>query len=389
MRGVVLAVCLLCSAVMLSAGDGVAFTTITSWNEALILAKSTGKPIFLDAYTDWCGWCKVMDKETFSDPKVAKVMNASFVCVKMEMETGEGVDVAMKYRISSYPTFMVFTAEGIPTYRVSGYQPPEKWLVSLADAKDPSKRLKAPGVTPELKLNFPEWHRISFLKGSSRRFPDTAVSRAWFESYQNKYDEVAWGVLLRQDLGEEWEQWALAHESEYRSRYGDEVAQLRNKASQRYFNRAVALKDPSWLKKAIAIESDLPLEKQEHLMYRYNGLYGQRTGTWSMVGSTARSMADRMDYERHVDEINELSWSIYEKCSDKSVINDALYAMGKICQSSKAGWMMVDTHAALLYKAGRYTEARTEAERAIKGGKASGADVKETEALLVKIKAAK
>ncbi|MBK7412609.1 MAG: hypothetical protein IPI29_08660 [Ignavibacteria bacterium] len=138
-------------------------------------------------------------------------------------------------------------------------------------------------MTPELKLNFPEWHRISFLKGSSRRFPDTAVSRAWFESYQYKYDEVAWGVLLRQDLGEEWEQWALAHESEYRSRYGDEVAQLRNKASQRYFNRAVALKDPSWLKKAIAIESDLPLEKQEHLMYRYNGLYGQRTGTWSMV----------------------------------------------------------------------------------------------------------
>lgn len=389
MRGFVLAVCLVCSVAILSAGDGVTFTTITSWNEALALSKSTGKPIFLDAYTDWCGWCKVMDKETFSNAKVAKLMNASFVCVKMEMETGEGVDVAMKYRVSSFPTFIIFTPEGIPTYRVSGYQPPEKWLLSLADANDPAKRVNAPGVTPELKLNFPDWHRISFLKGSSRTFPDTAVSRAWFESYQDKYDEVAWGVLLRQDLGEKWEQWALDHESEYRSRYGNEVASLRSKVSQRYFNKAVALKDPSWLKKAIAVDADLPLEQQEHLMYRYNGLYGQRTETWSLVGSTVRSMVDRMDVERHTEEINELSWSVYEKCSDATVINDALYAMGKICDRSTASWMMIDTYASLLYKAGRYTEARTEAERAIKSGKASGADVKETEALLAKIKARK
>lgn len=389
MRGFVLAVCLLCSAAVLSAGDGVAFTSITSWNEALTLAKSTGKPIFLDAYTDWCGWCKVMDKETFSDAKVAEVMNASFVCVKMEMETGEGVDVAMKYRISSFPTFVFFTPDGVPTYRVSGYEPPDKWLVSLADAKDPAKRLNAPGVTPELKLNFPEWHRISFLKGSSRKFPDTAVSRSWFESYQNKYDEVAWGVLLRQDLGEQWEKWALDHEAEYASRYGYEVDQLHSKLSQRYFMRAVQKKDPRWIESAVDVAKTGSADEKAYLLLRYTGLYGQRVKEWDVVGRVAKDMADRPDFTNYANDINEFSWSIYEKGEGADALNNAIYAMGKITKDPSAEWAHVDTYAALLYKAGRTNEAQAAAERAIEGGRASGADVKETEALLEKIKAGK
>jgi thioredoxin-related protein len=389
MHGFVLAVCLVCSVAILSAGDGVTFTTIRSWNEALALSKSTGKPIFLDAYTDWCGWCKVMDKETFSDAKVAEVMNASFVCVKMEMETGEGVDVAMKYRVSSYPTFMFFTPDGMPTFRVSGYEPPEKWLVSLADAKDPAKRLKAPGVTPELKLNFPDWHRISFLKGSSRKFPDTAVSRAWFESYQNKYDEVAWGVLLRQDLGETWEQWALAHESEYASRYGDEVDQLHNKLANRYFMRAVQKKDPKWIESAVNVAKTGSADEKAYLLLRYTGLYGQRVKEWDVVGRVAKDMADRPDFTNYTNDINEFSWSIYEKGEGADALNNAIYAMGKITKDPSAEWAHLDTYAALLYKAGRIKDAQVAAERAIEGGKASGADVKETEALLEKIKAGK
>jgi len=385
----VLAVCLVCSAVMLSAGDGVNFTTITSWNEALTMAKTTGKPIFLDAYTDWCGWCKVMDKETFSDPRVAEIMNASFVCVKMEMETGEGVDVAMKYRISSYPTFMFFTSGGQPTYRVLGYEPPDKWLVSLTNAKDPQQASKATGITQDMKLNFPEWHRVSFLKGSQRKFPDTAVSRSWFEAYANKYDEVAWGVLLRHDLGETWEKWALAHESEYAQRYGDEVDQLHNKLSQRYFMRAVQKKEPVWIESAVDVANVKTVDEKEYLRLRFTGMYGMRTQNWDMVGTTVKTMAEKADLASYVNDINEFSWSIYEKGAGVLGVNDAVYAMGLITKDPSSEWAHVDTYAALLYKAGRMDDAEREAIRAIEGGRAAGADVKETQALLEKIKAGK
>jgi thioredoxin-related protein len=54
--------------------------------QALEQSKTTRKPIFIDVYTTWCGWCKVMDKNTFSDPLVAKMLNEQFYPVKFDGE---------------------------------------------------------------------------------------------------------------------------------------------------------------------------------------------------------------------------------------------------------------------------------------------------------------
>ncbi len=57
------------------------------------VAENTKNPkkIFLDVYTDWCGWCKVMDKNTFSDAKIAAYMNAHFYAVKFNAEGKEPI----------------------------------------------------------------------------------------------------------------------------------------------------------------------------------------------------------------------------------------------------------------------------------------------------------
>ena len=47
--------------------------------------------IFIDVYTDWCGWCKVMDKNTFADPEVARILNEKFYPVKFNAEQREDV----------------------------------------------------------------------------------------------------------------------------------------------------------------------------------------------------------------------------------------------------------------------------------------------------------
>jgi thioredoxin-related protein len=56
-------------------------------DEAMEKAKTEKKKIFIDVFTDWCGWCKVMDRETFSDPEVAKMLNEQFYPVKLNAET--------------------------------------------------------------------------------------------------------------------------------------------------------------------------------------------------------------------------------------------------------------------------------------------------------------
>jgi thioredoxin-related protein len=68
--------------------------TTVNWitfEQAVEKSKSEKRPIFIDVYTDWCGWCKVMDKNTFSDPEVAKILNGKFYAVKFDAEQKEDV----------------------------------------------------------------------------------------------------------------------------------------------------------------------------------------------------------------------------------------------------------------------------------------------------------
>ncbi|MER3317695.1 MAG: DUF255 domain-containing protein [Allomuricauda sp.] len=59
-----------------------------SWEEAVQLSQTDAQPkkIFVDVYTDWCGWCKKMDKNTFQNPEVSKYMQDNFYMVKMDAE---------------------------------------------------------------------------------------------------------------------------------------------------------------------------------------------------------------------------------------------------------------------------------------------------------------
>src|SRR6185369_17701275 len=57
-----------------------------SFEEAVEKSKTQKRKIFIDVYTDWCGWCKVMDKSTFSEENVAKILNEDFYPVKFDAE---------------------------------------------------------------------------------------------------------------------------------------------------------------------------------------------------------------------------------------------------------------------------------------------------------------
>ena len=63
-----------------------------SFEEAVALNKENPKKVLIDLYTDWCGWCKKMDKDTFQNPEVAAYMNENFIMVKMDGEGKEPLD---------------------------------------------------------------------------------------------------------------------------------------------------------------------------------------------------------------------------------------------------------------------------------------------------------
>jgi thioredoxin-related protein len=63
-----------------------------SFEEAVKLNDAKPKRIFIDTYTEWCGWCKKMDAATFKDPAVIKYMNDNFYAVKLDAETKDTID---------------------------------------------------------------------------------------------------------------------------------------------------------------------------------------------------------------------------------------------------------------------------------------------------------
>ena len=69
-------------------------TVTVKWytvEEAVKLAKESPRPIFIDTYTDWCGWCKKLDKDVFDDQVIAQILNEKYYPVKFDAESKDPV----------------------------------------------------------------------------------------------------------------------------------------------------------------------------------------------------------------------------------------------------------------------------------------------------------
>jgi thioredoxin-related protein len=96
-------------------------------------AKSLNKPVFLDAYTTWCGPCKQMAKDVFTVDRVAQYFNQTFVNTKVDMEKGEGLTLRAKYKIVAYPTFLLLDSDGNELHRIVGSSGPDDFINSVRE----------------------------------------------------------------------------------------------------------------------------------------------------------------------------------------------------------------------------------------------------------------
>lgn len=132
-----------------------------TWEEALEEAKKQDKLIFVDAYATWCGPCKRMAKNVFTDKKVGDFYNKNFINMKIDMEKKMGRKFGREYPVSAFPTLMYIDYKGKLVHKVKGAQQVESFIklgkfamTKIDHSKDFEVAYEKGDRSPELVYNY-------------------------------------------------------------------------------------------------------------------------------------------------------------------------------------------------------------------------------------------
>lgn len=353
----------------------------------LAKAKELNKPILIDAFTDWCGPCKMLDKEVFQDEEASAMINKNFIAYKLDMEKGEGPAVAMKFRVNAYPSTLFLSPDGFLLTKKIGF--PKKagylnWCKEVADNKfPPFKNLQASNIN----LEYPEFFRTSFTSDQWKRTrPKVEMINEYLEgqSSEDLFSEVNWGVIsVMSRYPHNRLNWVLKNKSELEKLYPKSEI-------ERVMERLVAAKADSISKlkmeegdKVLIAEIEKMGIKDKDLKNNSLFSYYFKAQQWSKLIDHAYKTSE--DGKPEPGTLNQICWSIYEKSDDQKVLKKAIKAMEYAVDIDDNPYY-IDTLAHLYFKTKQTDKARETAMVAMTKGKAKEMNMKETEKLLDKLK---
>jgi thiol:disulfide interchange protein len=103
-----------------------------TFEAAMQRARTEKKPIMVDFYTDWCGWCKELDSKVFPSQPVVEE-SAHWISIKINAE--KRPDVAGAYGVTGYPTIVFAHSSGKPLDILPGYAPPAEFANAMKSAR--------------------------------------------------------------------------------------------------------------------------------------------------------------------------------------------------------------------------------------------------------------
>jgi len=363
-----------------------------TWKEAFAEAKKQDKYLFIDCYTDWCGWCKVADKKTFPDKMVGEILNTYFISVKVDMEQGEGVSLAQKYRVTGFPSYLMFAPDGTFAKKMFGYiENPEEFAAEVKKSMDDADRPSYPSKLMD-KTAFPEFYSKAFSDKDSeekRVNPEPEVVNKWLSNQKDLFSEEAWSVMYRFPLSEDNAEKFLSSIKSYAKLYGKvEVMEVVGQIARQKLDVAIESKDSKDLKLTLEFVDKYMSEDKEDTKAYFELRFFEGTKDWIGYAKSAQKIIDKLGLKNHISAVNNYSWTLYENATDEKALSMAIGWMSEVVELDPQ-YMYLDTYAALFFKAGKYDEALTWADKAISVGNDNEEDVEETKGLRDQIKAAK
>jgi thiol-disulfide isomerase/thioredoxin len=356
-----------------------------SWAEVLNKAKAENKYVFVDAYAEWCGPCKWMAKNVFTDAAVASHFNSSFVNYKFDMEKGEGPEFAKKYVVTAYPTLLFFNPAGELVHKVLGAQPADQLIMQSGKALDPAQQIFSMKSKFEAGERNPE-----FLK----KYINSLI-----EANEDPTDAVNTylGSIKKEDWTKE-DNFKIIASTIYDTKSETFKYVVNNRAA---FEKTIGAKDVNQYIETVysyaiggvsdaqdeTAYNNLKADIEKNLGTKAAGMVALLNYSYNLGGKDEFKFA-KIYFDKYCDNanmLNQIAWQYFETETDKAKLKTALSWAEKSVSLGK-NWYNLDTKANLLNKLGKKKEALAAAEEAVKLAKAGGEDPSETEALIKTLK---
>jgi hypothetical protein len=329
-----------------------------------------------------------MAKNAFTMPEVGEFYNTNFVNAKIDMEKGEGIDFAKLHQVELYPTLLFMDADGNLVHRTAGARDGKELIELGKVALNPEKNLA--GLAKKFKEN-PSSFPVAYSYLAALKDAESKEQKTAFESYISTQDKATWmnqsnwRILFDFVLNTESPMFRhlLENRDAYAVKYSaDSVdaklkdvyyVKLRNAAN---YQDSVQF---AWAKESI---QKLKLDGGEKVIAASEIIF---------VGENLEQMANKIvaymsRFEsNNPDELNEYAWRMFEITNHKPHLQLAEGWAKKGVGLAPDNWAILDTYANLLFKNGKKSEAKIQAEKAIQSGEKAGADVAGTKKLLVDI----
>jgi uncharacterized protein YyaL (SSP411 family) len=154
--------------------------------EAFAAAQRENKPMLLDIGAVWCHWCHVMDRESYDDPEVARIVNENFIAVKVDRDERPDIDSRYQAAVSAisgqggWPLTAFLTPDGKPFYGGTYFPPNDQWgrpsfkrvLTSIASAY----REKHADVSEQSKMVEQAISQAESFLGRNGRFSPSVIA---------------------------------------------------------------------------------------------------------------------------------------------------------------------------------------------------------------------
>lgn len=370
--------------------DGIKFGK-QSFAQTLEQAKKENKLIFLDAFASWCGPCKLLDKNVFPKKEVGDYFNANFLNLHIDMEKGEGIEIAKKYGIYSYPTLLFIDGDGKVVYKAAGYMSPQELISIAKEALNPENTLENKIAKFEGGEKDPE-----FLMGLIKNTYATDFSLAqkvatrYFQTRTDAtYSKEEAGMLLffTKTIDDDLYKIFSAKKAElstqipesYLAEY-DKQLKLNTVLQKSFDANNQSINESTFLTEGTKIYGE---KEAKQLLNKINmDLFFNQKKYDDYAKSALNYYQNPKDFA--TDELNNVAWNFYLYVTDKTLLTQVT----QLCLEGikkEENSQNTDTLANIYYKLGDNKNAKLWAKKSIEIAKAKGDEYASTEELLKKI----